>query len=308
MTVLVLRALGLGDFFTGLPALAMLRQALPTQQIVLAVPEVYRDLALLSGSVDATVAGHELTPLANPPRRPELAIDLHGNGPGSRALLMATRPVRLIGYGHRGMVWKPGEHEVERWCRLIREGLPAPELSTPSAAGRLPVPPGVTDRPGRTVVHCGAKSAARRWPADRFATVAGGLREMGHDVVVTGGGHEQHLVREIAERARVTAAESLELSDFVALIAQARLLISGDTGAAHVATNYRTPSVTLFGPVSPAVWGPPVERRHQVLWHGDGFGDPHGDSLDPALAKITAGEVLAAAELAVAATAVAHGA
>jgi ADP-heptose:LPS heptosyltransferase len=308
MTVLVLRALGLGDFFTGLPALEMLRQALPAQRIVLAVPDAYHELARLSGSVDATVYGHELMPLVNPPEQSDLAIDLHGNGPRSRALLNATRPARLIGYGHGGLVWDPDEHEVDRWCRLVREGLPAPDLPTPSAAGRLPVPRGVHVPAGRTVVHCGAKSAARRWPPTRFARVAAALRELGHDVVITGGPDEQHLVRDVADRARVAPADAMTLSELIALIGQARLLISGDTGAAHVATNYGTPSVVLFGPVSPAVWGPPANPRHQVLWHGDGPGDPHGHDLDPALSRISEDEVLAAAQRAQAAAAVLHGA
>jgi ADP-heptose:LPS heptosyltransferase len=308
MTVLVLRALGLGDFFTGLPALAMLRQALPAERIVLAVPDSFRELALLSGCVDATVHGHELTPLTDPPQTPELAIDLHGSGPASRALLLATQPARLMGYGDHGLDWDADEHEVERWCRLIREGLPAPALPTPSAAGRLPTPPDVTVPAGRTVIHCGAKSAARRWPAPRFIRVAAALRELGHDVVITGGPDEQHLAQHIADQADVATARAITLGDFIALIAHARLLISGDTGAAHVATNYATPSVIMFGPVSPTVWGPPADPRHQVLWHGDGTGNPHGVKLDPALSRITADEVLAAAERAQTAATVTHGA
>jgi ADP-heptose:LPS heptosyltransferase len=68
-----------------------------------------------------------------------------------------------------------------------------------------------------------------------------------------------------------------------------------------VASNYRVPSVVLFGPVSPYVWGPPPHPRHQVLWYGDGRGDPHGTSPDPALLKISIADVLAAAERALAA-------
>jgi ADP-heptose:LPS heptosyltransferase len=69
---------------------------------------------------------------------------------------------------------------------------------------------------------------------------------------------------------------------------------------AHLASAYRRPSVVLFGPVSPALWGPPPRAArgggplHAVLWHGDGAGDPWGTSLDPALARITVDEVTAA--------------
>jgi ADP-heptose:LPS heptosyltransferase len=79
-------------------------------------------------------------------------------------------------------------------------------------------------------------------------------------------------------------------------------VVSGDTGVAHLATAYRRPSVVLFGPVSPALWGPPVRAGkqaplHVALWHGEvhqGTGDPWGTTLDPALAAITVAEVTAA--------------
>ena len=74
-------------------------------------------------------------------------------------------------------------------------------------------------------------------------------------------------------------------------------MISGDTGLAHLATAYARPSVTLFGPVPPAEWGPPAHPRHQVLWDGTaGYrGDPHGHRIDPALVAISVPEVLRAA-------------
>jgi ADP-heptose:LPS heptosyltransferase len=87
------------------------------------------------------------------------------------------------------------------------------------------------------------------------------------------------------------------LADLVALVASARLVVSGDTGVSHLASAFARPSVTLFGPVPPAEWGPPHEPRHQVLWAGrPGYrGDPHGLELDPALAAITPDQVSRAA-------------
>jgi ADP-heptose:LPS heptosyltransferase len=86
------------------------------------------------------------------------------------------------------------------------------------------------------------------------------------------------------------------LSSLAALIAHARMVVCGDTGVAHLATAYGTPSVVLFGPVSPAHWGPPPDRRqHQVLWAGS-IGDTFADRPDPGLLQITADQVIGAVE------------
>jgi ADP-heptose:LPS heptosyltransferase len=88
-----------------------------------------------------------------------------------------------------------------------------------------------------------------------------------------------------------------DLTGLAALVASARLVVCGDTGVAHVASAYRTPSVVLFGPVPPAHWGPPPQGPHTALWHGSGRGDPHGAEVDPALLRIAVDEVIGAAEL-----------
>jgi hypothetical protein len=56
--------------------------------------------------------------------------------------------------------------------------------------------------------------------------------------------------------------------------------------------------VVLFGPVSPARWGPPDRARHRALWPAPdpGYrGDPHGNDPDPVLLRISVADVLAAA-------------
>jgi len=78
------------------------------------------------------------------------------------------------------------------------------------------------------------------------------------------------------------------------LVAAADRVVCCDTGVAHLATALGTPSVVLFGPTSPALWGPPADRPwHRALWAG-GSGDPHGQLPDPGLLAIAADQVLEA--------------
>lgn len=289
MRVVVLRALGLGDLLTAVPALRGLRRAFPPAHVALAAPAALADLALHTGAVDEVVDAAPLAPLPPSLHGADLAVNLHGRGPRSTALLQATSPRRLVSYGlDGGPVWRPDEHEVVRWCRLLTEsGIPADPADLSLAVP--PVPPPVRQA---VVVHPGAAQASRRWPASRWAQV---VRVLGRDVVVTGGPSEVELAASVAGGARVLAGRTDPLS-LAALVADARLLVSPDTGVAHLATAFGTPSVVLFGPTPPGLWGPPADRpQHVALWAGR-VGDNFADEPDPGLLEITVEQVLAAAE------------
>jgi ADP-heptose:LPS heptosyltransferase len=302
-TAVVLRPLGLGDLLTGVPAIRAIRTAVPDHRLVLATTEALRPLAGLIDAVDEVLAARELEPLdwSGPP--PGLAVDLHGKGPASHEIVAALRPARLLTFdsaGYPGPTWYPDEHEVRRWCRLVSEGLGV--TGDPDALD-LAEPPVDPPARGVAVVHPGAAFPGRRWPPDRFAAVARHLAGEGHDVRITGGPGEVELARSVAAAAglapgAVLAGRTTSL-ELAAVIAHARLVVCGDTGVAHLATAYRRPSVVLFGPVSPELWGPPARPEHVVLWHGwvhQGTGDPWGTELDPALEKITVAEALRAVD------------
>src|SRR5205807_9636406 len=101
--VLLLRALGLGDFLTGVPAYRAVRRAFPEHEVVLAAPAHFAPLVELTGAIDRLLPADELEPVRWPWSHdaPEVAIDLHGNGPASRRLLEDLRPARIIGFGLR---------------------------------------------------------------------------------------------------------------------------------------------------------------------------------------------------------------
>ncbi|MFE9249803.1 glycosyltransferase family 9 protein [Streptomyces sp. NPDC007088] len=305
--VLVLRALGLGDLLAGVPALRGLRRALPGHRIVLAAPSALREAALATGTVDALfpaeAPGRAVPSLGHwPEAPPELAVDLHGTGIASHRALAALRPGRLLSYAQPpppGERLRPreGEHERVRWCRLVGAyGMPGDADDV-----RLPAPEEPSPAPGAVVVHPGADAAARRWPVERWAEVIRALRARGHRVVVTGGPGEEELVAALGRAAGLPEAAlfsgGLPFARLSALVAGAALLLSSDTGPAHLAAAHATPSVTLFGPVAPSRWGPPEHRAHTALWHPGPPGDPHGSKPDPRLLRVTVHEVLEAARL-----------
>lgn len=299
--VVSLRALGLGDLLAAVPALRAVHAAFPGHRHVLAAPAWLEPLALLSGAVDAVAATAPLAPLPPAARGADVLVNLHGRGPQSHRVALAGGAARLIAFAHpevprtRGCPrWREGEHERERWCRLLRESgiradpsdlrLPAPAIAPPPAAV------------GATLLHPGAASPARRWPAERFAALARAELARGRAVAITGSPGEAPLAHAVADAAGLPAGAVLagrtDVLELAAAVAAARRVVSGDTGVAHLAVALGTPSLTLFGPIPPQEWGPPSGGRHRVLWRGR-RGDPHGSHVDPGLYAIGVEEALA---------------
>jgi ADP-heptose:LPS heptosyltransferase len=295
--VLVLRALGLGDLATVVPAVRGLRRAFPDHELVLATPPALNPVVEAIGGVDRLLPTESfvrvpIDRLRAPGRRTEVAVNLHGKGPQSHRVLRAHGPGRLLGFACPptfvdGPQWSAECHEVVRWCEMLRwYGIDADPTDL-----ALPPPPPVADWAGAVVVHPGASGVERCWPVARFAEVARRLAADGHRVLVSGGVPERGRATAVARAAGLSPASVLagatSIAGLCALVAHASLLICGDTGVAHLATAYGTASVVLFGPVPPATWGPPMQRRqHAALWNG-----PHG------LATITVTQVYAAASV-----------
>lgn len=298
--LVVLRALGLGDLLTGVPALRALARAYPDHRLVLAAPATLGPLAMLTGAVDEVVHTEPLAPLSSELHDADLAVNLHGRGPQSHRVLLGATPRRLIAFRHPSIpetadapVWRPREHEVDRWCRLLHaHRIPADPSDLDLTVDEDAAPAAAR---GATLVHPGAASVARRWPAERWAQVVRAELAAGRHVVVTGGHGEVGLAREVARPSgladEAVLAGRTDLVGLAAAVSVADRVVCGDTGVAHLATAVGTPSVVLFGPVAPAEWGPPADRpQHRALWTGR-RGDPHADAPDPGLLALTVPQV-----------------
>jgi len=119
------------------------------------------------------------------------------------------------------------------------------------------------------VVHPGASAASRRWPAERFGLAAEEIaRASGCVAVFTGDAAESDCVE--AARAPMSApsvslAGRLGLGELGALIAGAELLVSNNTGPAHLAAALDTPVVDLYALTNPQ--HTPWKARSRVLNH-----------------------------------------
>jgi ADP-heptose:LPS heptosyltransferase len=303
--LLVLRASGLGDLLTAVPAIRAIQARWPERRLILAIPAWLERFALEADLADAVARTPDLEAPVIRGLEGNVAFDLHGCGPQSHRWLLGSAPRDLIAFRHRdvpasvaGPRWQSGgvEHERERWCRLLRHfGFEA----DPDRVAIRPPPDPLRGRP-KTVVHPGAKDGARRWPEARWSTVVGGLLARGLQPVITGSVSERSLAQRIAERAGAepgcVLAGELDVSGLAGLVAGAELVCCGDTGVAHLATAFARPSIVLFGPSPPSEWGPPEVPEHVALWPPGPPGDPHDLEPNPQLLRITPDDVLDAVD------------
>ncbi|MEW1820355.1 glycosyltransferase family 9 protein [Arthrobacter sp. NPDC080031] len=315
--LLILRALGLGDLLVAVPALRALRRHFSAHFLVLATAPWLSPIVKMTGIADRHLPVAGLGPATTTAlaeiEPPDVAVNLHGNGQQSRDAVLASKPSRYLGHAVQGpgsgpafgrstqaegAPWMEELHERERWVRMLDwygiEGDPEDfRLAMPAAHGSAIIPLGAS------VLHVGAASGSRLWPVDRFAEVARELEGHGHRVALTGGKADQHRARAVARLAGLDDGQILagrqDLEEFAATLANARLLVSGDTGAAHLASAFATPSAVIFGPAAASRWGPPPSGPHAVLTDATKRrGDPFADSPDPALLAVTVEDVLRA--------------
>jgi len=126
---------------------------------------------------------------------------------------------------------------------------PAPPL-LPEYASALPSKP-------YAVLHLGASSLHKLWLPERWLALAESLSAAGLRVVWSGGPNERGLAEVADPQGRfANLAGQFDVAGLWHLIAGAALLVSPDTGVAHLARLTSTPAVVLFGPGSPVVSGP----------------------------------------------------
>ncbi|PPI55693.1 glycosyltransferase family 9 protein [Rathayibacter toxicus] len=304
--ILALRALKLGDLLVAVPALHALRSGYPEHRLILATTPWLEPIVDLIGGIDALVpTPHGLDdPLPVEPGRIELAINVHGNGILSRDRLRELEPEHTLEFRVPTLdpdatsddlrpLWRDGELERARWARLVNTlGLEADPEDV-----AIVVPEVLPHLASAAVVHVGAFYGSRKWPEERFAAVALFLARQGHRVVYTGGAKEADRAHRVAELAGVgeVLAGVLDLREFAAVVAAAETVVTVDTGAAHLASAYRIPSVVLFGSAPPEEWGPPVSGPHVVLTDPSlRRGDAFSDQPDPALLAVQVEDVLEA--------------
>jgi ADP-heptose:LPS heptosyltransferase len=110
------------------------------------------------------------------------------------------------------------------------------------------------------VVHPGSGSEAKRWPLENFAALIETLETQPwvRTIVIAGYAEQDVVVRllSLLHEAKPLLAEHWPLLPTAALIGQATVFVGHDSGLTHLAAALGRPTVAIFGPTDPEIWGP----------------------------------------------------
>ena len=144
------------------------------------------------------------------------------------------------------------------WGDMVATLWPGPEPPTyratdwpPPESVPFPSPPAPY-----CVLHVGASSPLKLWPAERWLQLADFLSQRGVAPVWSAGRGEESTIEEIDPDKKYTSfAGRLDLAQLWRLLSKAQFVVCPDTGVAHLARVIGVPTVALFGPGSHVVSG-----------------------------------------------------
>lgn len=166
-----------------------------------------------------------------------------------RSLLTRTRPRLTMAESKR--------HQALDYLELMlwqEENLPTPVLPEVVKPEKPPIA-----EPYFVICPGAEYGPAKRWPADRFAEVAMSLWNEGLKPVILGAGSDIETgaeVEKLLANRCVNLTGKTKFSEFLSYIAHARLLLCNDSGAMHIGSLLRTPSVVIFGSTEDRLTGP----------------------------------------------------
>ncbi|HZE15603.1 MAG TPA: glycosyltransferase family 9 protein, partial [Mycobacterium sp.] len=157
-------------------------------------------------------------------------------------------------------------HEVERNLSLAAAaGYRLPGGDDGTLAIRPPSSGPATSLRHSVVVHPGASVAARAWDPLRMRTAVSALAAEGRAVAVTGSPAETQLTAAVAGQDATDLGGRTDLAQLAQVIAHADVVVTGNTGPAHLAAAVGTPVVSLYAPTVPASRWRPWMVPHLLL-------------------------------------------
>ncbi len=293
-----------GDSIMTIPALRALRRILPDASITLAVRPGAKGIFSEVDFIDDVLVYDRRNAFSVfgqvrewKKREFDLAVLFQNAFEAALIPFLAGVPVRL-GYAtesRQAMLthplplpdWRSTKHEVFYYLYLITaleqmlfrtstvcEGDPDVSLSISesrkSEASELLRSHGVAEEKSVVAICPGSiNSRAKRWPTEAYAALADRLIDDRRNVVLIGSKDEIDVTNEVAKRMRhrpVVLTGKTTLDQITAVLGLVDLVVTNDTGPAHIAAALGCPTIVIFGPTNPLTTRP-FSPKAEIIRH-----------------------------------------
>jgi len=293
-----------GDSVMTVPALRALRRLLPDAQITLAIRPSAKGVFSEVDFVDEVLvydrrnAFSIVSQIREWRRRHfDLAVLFQNAFEAALIPFLAGVPVRL-GYATESRQpllthpiplpdWRSSKHEVFYYLYLITalEQLLSgtsticevdPDISLPISESRQAEATellrsfGVNAEQSVVAICPGSiNSRAKRWPAESYAALADRLLEEQRQVLLIGSRDEIDVTNEVTSRMRnqpIVLTGKTTLDQITAVLSKVDLVVTNDTGPAHIAAALGCPTIVIFGPTNPLTTRP-FSFKAEILRH-----------------------------------------
>lgn len=280
--ILIVPYMWIGDFVRGHTVVRVLKERWPNRPIDLLVNKQVAPLVDYMPGVRSGIIWDLPRGSLALAKQWELAATLRARNYGTALVMprtwksalapaLAGIPERIgfVGEMRFGLLnqWRWGEKKlprmIDRKCALaLPEGTPPPpEWPVPQLRvsdeeiARWRQANGLGTRPA-VALGPGSVGSSKRWTY--YPEAARLLVDCGLDVWVIGGPGEKDIAGEILAAAGPKARDltGTNLGNGVVAMAAARVAVANDSGLMHIAAAVGTPTIGIFGPTSPHLWGP----------------------------------------------------
>jgi heptosyltransferase-1 len=299
--ILIIKPSSLGDIVHALPALASLRASFPQSKISWLVRPAFAPLLECVSGIDQLLLFDRkllggwwyhpsvfrallrfLEDLRQ--RHFDLVLDLQGlfrtaffayrSGCPRRYGMSIAREGAGLFYTHKVKPFSDTFHLIDYYNRIVAQvggkilctdcKINPPDWATASLRNKLAAG-GIADKPYAVLIP-GSAHRSKCWTTVRFAKIAEKLaQELNLSVVGAGIASENILVEQLRQNTSIPVlnlAGQTNIPELAALLKQARLVISNDTGPGHLAQALKTPTVLIFGHTNPLRVGPYKEPEN----------------------------------------------